>query len=168
MVYILLFFQASKYFCKLHCKKIVSLLSKCVMSMETSPFFSMNDFRWNSRMLLFLNYDFGCIMADSSQTRIWEGGWSVLACSLVAAECDSWCVGPTELWQAKVWAENDWNTACSFCVLCLSFAASRLSASELWLAFLTDERELSQSKASCCHGWWLFPPCASCLFSWSL
>ena len=42
--------------------------------------------------------------------------------------------------QAKVWAEDDWNAASSFCLLRLSFAASSLSSSNLPLAFLTDER----------------------------
>ena len=70
--------------------------------------------------------------------------------------------------QAKVWTEDDWNAARSFCFLRLSFVASCLSASNSRLAFLTDERQLSGSKASCCHDWWLIPACASCLFNWSL
>ena len=38
-----------------------------------------------------------------------------------------------------------------FCLLRFSFAASCLSASNLQLAFLTDERQLSLSEASYCH-----------------
>ena len=45
----------------------------------------------------------------------------------------------------------DRNAARSFCLLCLFFVASRLSASNLRLAFLTDERQLSLSEASYCH-----------------
>ena len=46
----------------------------------------------------------------------------------------------------------------------------RLHASlpRTYMAFLTDERQLSRSEASCCHDGWLIPACASCLFSWSL
>ena len=50
-------------------------------------------------------------------------------------------------------------------LLRLSFVASCLSASNLRLAFLTDDRELSPSAAVCCHDCWLIPACASCLFS---
>ena len=39
----------------------------------------------------------------------------------------------------------------ALCLLCFSFAASHLSVSNLQLAFLTDERQLSRSEASCCH-----------------
>ena len=53
--------------------------------------------------------------------------------------------------QAKVWAEDDWDAARSFCLLRLYFATSGLSVSNLRLAFLTDERQLSRSEASCCH-----------------
>ena len=63
--------------------------------------------------------------------------------------------------QAKDWDEDGRDAACSFCLLrffpacffCLlrfSFAALCLSASNSHLAFLTDERQLSQSEASCC------------------
>ena len=38
-----------------------------------------------------------------------------------------------------------------FCLLRLSFAASCFSASNLRLAFLIDERQLSRSEAFCCH-----------------
>ena len=51
--------------------------------------------------------------------------------------------------QAKVWAEYDWDAARSFSLLLLSFADSRLFAPNLRLALLTDERQLSRSKASC-------------------
>ena len=43
-----------------------------------------------------------------------------------------------------------WDAARSFCLLCFSFAASCLSTSNLRLTFLTDERQLSRSEASCC------------------
>ena len=42
-----------------------------------------------------------------------------------------------------VWAEDDWEAARSFCLLHLSFAASRLSVSNFRRVFLTDERQLS-------------------------
>ena len=61
--------------------------------------------------------------------------------------------------QAKVWVEDDWDAASSFCFLrlcvcvcvCVCVCASCLSASNLRLAFLTDEHQLSRSKASCYH-----------------
>ena len=53
--------------------------------------------------------------------------------------------------QTMVWDEDDRDAARSFCLLCFSFAAFCLSASNLQLAFLTDERQLSRSEASCCH-----------------
>ena len=78
------------------------------------------------------------MMADSSQTRIFGGGWwSVLALSLVALESDS-CIFPLRL---------------------------HASASNLQPAFLTDGCQLSQSEASCCHDLRLISACASCLFS---
>ena len=69
---------------------------------------------------------------------------------LVAVESDSGCADPTtplHYGHAKVWAEDDWDVARSFCHLRLSFANSCLSASNLQQAFLTDERQLSQSEA---------------------
>ena len=53
--------------------------------------------------------------------------------------------------QVKVWAEIDWDAVRSFCLLCLCFVASCLSASNLRLAFLIDECHLSRCEASCCH-----------------
>ena len=53
--------------------------------------------------------------------------------------------------QTRVWVEDDWDAARSFCLLRFFFAASCLSASNLQLAFLTDERQLSRSEASCCN-----------------
>ena len=53
--------------------------------------------------------------------------------------------------QTKVWDEDGRDTARSFCPLRFSFAALCLSASNSQLAFLTDERQLSRSEASCCH-----------------
>ena len=50
-------------------------------------------------------------------------------------------------------------------LLRLSFVASCLSASNLRLALLTYERQLSRSEASCFHDLWLISSCASCLFS---
>ena len=52
----------------------------------------------------------------------------------------------------------------SFCFLCLSFAVSCLSSLNLQLAFLSDECQLSQSEASCCHDWMLMCACAYWLF----
>ena len=37
----------------------------------------------------------GSFLADG---ECWESWWSVLACSLVAVETDSWCAPPTALW----------------------------------------------------------------------
>ena len=53
--------------------------------------------------------------------------------------------------QIKVWDEDGRDAARSFCLLRFSFAALYLSASNSQLAFLTDERQLSRSQASCCH-----------------
>ena len=53
--------------------------------------------------------------------------------------------------QTKVWDEDGRDAARSFCHLRFSFAALCLSASNSQLAFLTDERQLSRSEASCCH-----------------
>ena len=59
-----------------------------------------------------------------------EGWWSILACSMVAVDSGSWCAHPTALW-TKVWAEDDWDAAHSFCPWHFSFAASCLSASNI-------------------------------------
>ena len=106
--------------------------------------------------------DDGWFLTDE---EFWEGWWSVLACSLVAVE---WFLihTPLHLGQMKVWAEDDWDAACSFCLI--FFAASGLSTSNWQVAFFTDERQLFRSEASRCHDWWLIPACARCLFSWSL
>ena len=40
-----------------------------------------------------------------------------------------------------VWVEDVLDAACSFCLLHLVFAASYLTASDIQLAFLTDERK---------------------------
>ena len=53
--------------------------------------------------------------------------------------------------QAKVWAEDDRDAARTFRLLRCSFVVSCLSASNLRLAFLTDERIPSRSEACCCH-----------------
>ena len=53
--------------------------------------------------------------------------------------------------QMKIWDEDGRDAVRSFCLLRFSFAALCLSASNLRLAFLTDERQLSRSEASCCH-----------------
>ena len=53
--------------------------------------------------------------------------------------------------QTKVLGKDGRDAACSFCLLRFSFAALCLSASDSQLAFLTDERQLSRSEASCCH-----------------
>ena len=53
--------------------------------------------------------------------------------------------------QGEAWVEDNQDAARSFCLQRLSFAASCLSASHLRLAFLTNERQLSRSEASCCH-----------------
>ena len=50
-----------------------------------------------------------------------------------------------------VWVEDDRDAARSFCLLRFSFAALCPSASNSQLAFLTDERQLSRSEASCFH-----------------
>ena len=93
-------------------------------------------------------YNVGSFLADED---CWEGLWSVLACSLLA-------VGPIldahslpHFRQTKVWDEDGRDAACSFCLLRFSLAALCLSASNTQLNFLTDERQLTQSEASCCH-----------------
>ena len=53
--------------------------------------------------------------------------------------------------QTKVWPEDNWDAAHSFHLLHLSFVASCLSASNLQMAFLTDEHQLSWSEACCGH-----------------
>ena len=112
---------------------------------------------WNSAML---SGDNGSFLAGEDY---WEGWWSIFACLLVAVETNS-CL--PHFGQLKVWDEDGRDTARSF-FLRSSFAALCLSASNSHLAFLTDECQLSRSESSCCHVWWLFPACASCLFSWS-
>ena len=47
--------------------------------------------------------------------------------------------------QSKVWNEDGRDASRSFCLLRFSFAALCLSASNVRLAFLTDERHLSRS-----------------------
>ena len=42
----------------------------------------------------------------------WEGWWSVLACSLVAEESDSWCPHPTALWTGEGLGWR-WSRCCS-------------------------------------------------------
>ena len=92
------------------------------------------------------------MMVDSSPMRIWgrssgqflHAGWWLWSLVLGAQTL-------LHFGQAQVGAEEDWDAARSFRLLRLSFAASRLSASNLRLAFLTDERQLSQSEAACCH-----------------
>ena len=97
----------------------------------------------------------------------WEGRWSNLSGLLEAVASDSWCAHTTAHWTGEGLGWGWWD-ACSFCLLHLSFVASCLPASNVWLAFLTDERQLSQSLTSCCHDWRLIPACASCPFKWSL
>ena len=46
-----------------------------------------------------------------------------------------------------------------FLLLCFSFAALCLSASNSQMAFVTDERQLSRSEASCCHDANVFHSC---------
>ena len=53
--------------------------------------------------------------------------------------------------QTKVWDEDGRDAARSFCLQRFSFAASCLSASNLRLAFLTDDRLLSRSEAPYRH-----------------
>ena len=47
--------------------------------------------------------------------------------------------------------EDGWDAAGSLCLLRFTFAALCLSASNSELAFLTVERQLSRSEASCFH-----------------
>ena len=104
-------------------------------------------------------------MADSSRKRIWEGWESALACLLMALESDSWCIHPTALWTGDSLGWG-WLEGCSLILPRASFlVALYFGDSNLHLAFLTDERQLSQSEAFRCHGWWLVPAWARCLFS---
>ena len=41
------------------------------------------------------------MLADSSQTRIQEGWWSVITRLLVAVELDSWCADPAAFWTGE-------------------------------------------------------------------
>ena len=94
----------------------------------------------------------GMMMADASQTRIFgkvDGQFLHARWRLWTPILDAQTL--LHFGQAKVWVENDWDAARSVCLFRLSFAASCLSASNLRLAFLTDERQLSRSEASCCH-----------------
>ena len=52
---------------------------------------------WNKHFIIVSDDDSvdGSFIADED---FWEGWWSILACSLVAVETDSWCVHPTALW----------------------------------------------------------------------
>ena len=76
--------------------------------------------------------------------RIWEGWWSILACSLVAVESDSCCTDPG---LSMGWLGG--------CLLFLPPASlqSYTSASNLQLAFLTEEHQLCQSAMT--GGWFL-------------
>ena len=86
------------------------------------------------------------MMADSSQTRIvgkvddqlLHARWWLQTRILDAHTL-------LHFGQAKVWVEDNWDAARSFCLLRLSFAASCLSVSNLQLAFLTEGRQLSRS-----------------------
>ena len=107
------------------------------------------------------------MMADSSQTRIFRKveGQFLHACWWLG---DFWCAHPTALWTDKLLGLG-WLRCCLlFLPPAFSFAASCLSASNLWLAFLTDECQPSWSGASCCYDWWLIPAYTRCLFSRSL
>ena len=87
--------------CALHLAAFGTLLSRLVMT---------------TTMMMMM-------IADSSQTKTWEGrGWG-LACLLMVVEPISWCAHPTALWtgeglglewftllhfgQPKAWAEDD-------------------------------------------------------------
>ena len=47
------------------------------------------------------------MVADSLQTRIWEGQGSAVACWLVALESDSGLQTLLQFGQVKAWAEDD-------------------------------------------------------------
>ena len=49
------------------------------------------------------------------------------------------------LWTGKAWADDNWEATSSFYQLCVSFAVSCLSVSNLQLAFLINEFQLSWS-----------------------
>ena len=104
------------------------------------------------------------MMADSLQMRI-LGRLVVSSCMLVG-DCRVWflmhrpyCTLDRQRFGLKMIGMLH----AFFCLLRLSFVASCLFASNLWLASLTDEHQLSQSEASCCHDWWLILAYASCL-----
>ena len=91
-------------------------------------------------------------MADSSQTRIFgkvDGQFLHARWRLWTPILDAQTL--LHFGQAKVWVENDWEAARSFYLLRFSFATPCFSTSNLHLAVLTDERQLSRSEASCCH-----------------
>ena len=108
-------------------------------------------------------------MSDSSQTRIWDGWGLYLARPLVPVESYSWCAGHTAFWTDEGFGW-EWLKGCSLFLPPASFFCSSMPVClelSLWLAFRTDEGQVSQSEASCCHDWWLIAICANCLFSWS-
>ena len=134
-------------------------LTKCIVDVWTDNFNFLSPSN-------FSKYCDGWFLAEED---FWEAWWSVFARSLVPVESDSWCADPTALWTGERlgwgWLECCWLFLPPASFLC-SFMP--LSASNLWLAFLTDKRQISRSEAFCCHYRWLILTCANCLFSWYL
>ena len=99
--------------------------------------------------------DTGWFLADED---CWEGWWSVLACSLVVVESDSWCVHPTAFWTGEGLGWRWLGCVRSFCLLRLSFAALYLYASKLrYLFSLMSANCLGlRPPAATTDGW--FPP----------
>ena len=75
----------------------------------------------------------------------WEGRWSIIACSLVALESDSWRAHLTahlDRWRVGLRIIGILHALSASCIFPLCLHAS---ASNLRLAFLTDECQLSRS-----------------------
>ena len=94
-----------------------------------------------------------------------EGWWSVLR--MLAGDCSIQFLMCTPYYTSDLYRQK-FGLRMIGMLLALSasciFAALCFSALNLRLAFPIDERRLSQSKASCCHDWWLIPICAgSCV-----
>ena len=91
------------------------------------------------------------MMADSSQARI-VGKIDVRCCTLVGgSRVRSLMRTPFCTLDRRRFGLRTIAMLPAFCLLRLSFAASCLSASNLRLALLTDERQLSRSEATYCH-----------------
>ena len=103
------------------------------------------------------NDDDGWFLADED---FWEGWWSVLACSLVAVETNSWCPHPSALWthEGLGWG---WKGCCLIALSASCVFPVRLNVSlprtYKWFISLVSARRLGlRSPATMADG--RFPP----------